>query len=175
MKRNILFVFCVTLIVLPLLAVTACSSGKPTTGVTTTAKTTVTTSTAATAKPVEKNVVYQIRNDSGKAWMLDSSAETGYYDDLDAFDASDYTVSPGETVRTGVNEAKRLASGEMVETSLTTYELLVTFAAGPLPDDPKEQYVYIEDVTLQPLKINGTYGEEPVIVWDGSAFKQVGP
>ena len=70
---------------------------------------------------------------------------------------------------------KRLASGEMVETSSTTYALIVTFAAGPLPDDPKEQYVYIEEVTLQPIKIVGTYGDEPVIVWDGSAFKQDGP
>lgn len=125
-----------------------------------------------------KDAFYEIRNISGTSWVIDSSSDPKYFDDLDAIDVSDYTVAPGGKMRGGINVEERMEQGMLTELSPTTYSVSVTFAAGEMPSDKNEQYVYLNPLygqTAQIFKvtITGVYGEITIIEWDGASFKQV--
>jgi hypothetical protein len=102
----------------------------------------------------EKVAVYEIRNVSGTSWVIDSSSDPEYFDDLDAIDVADYTVAPGGVVTDGIDVQARLQSGALIELSPKTYSITVTCAAYA-------------------VTITGVYGESAVIEWDGTSFTQV--
>ncbi len=110
--------------------------------------------------------------------MIDSSTDPKYFDDLDGLDASDLTVAPDEKIRGGFDVVTRIQQGVLTELSPTTYSGTVTIAAGAVPEDEDEQYVYFnplygQTAQIYQLTITGVYGEYAVIEWDGTSFKQV--
>ena len=126
----------------------------------------------------KKTANYEIRNVSGMPWVIDSSTDPKYFDDLDGLDASDLTVAPDEIIRGGFDVETRIQQGVLTELSPTTYSGTVTIAAGAVPEDEEEQYVYFNPVYGQTAQIyqviiTGVYGEYAVIEWDGASFKQV--
>ena len=125
-----------------------------------------------------KDAIYEIRNVSGTSWVIDSSSDPEYFDDLDAIDVSDYTVASGSSVRGGINVESQLQSGALIELSPKTYSVTVTCAAGEIPSDEDEQYVYLNPLYGQTAQtynvmITGVYGEYAIIEWDGVSFTQV--
>lgn len=130
-------------------------------------------------KPGAKKIAdYEIRNVSGLPWVIDSSTDPKYFDGLDGLDASDLTVSPDETIRGGFDVETRIQQGVLTELSPTTYSGTVTIAAGAVPEDEDEQYVYFnplygQTAQIYQVTITGVYGEYAVIEWDGNSFKQI--
>lgn len=130
-------------------------------------------------KPGAKKAAnYEIRNVSGMPWVIDSSTDPKYFDGLDGLDASDLTVAPDEKIRGGFDVETRIQQGVLTELSPTTYSGIVTIAAGAVPEDEDEQYVYFNPVygqtaQIYQVTITGVYGEYAVIEWDGTSFKQV--
>ncbi|MEN6481731.1 MAG: hypothetical protein ABFD29_06110, partial [Anaerolineaceae bacterium] len=129
-------------------------------------------------KTTAKVAIYEIRNISGTSWVIDSSSDPEYFDGLDAIYVSDYTVAPGDSIRGGINVEARLQSGALIELSPTTYSTTVTCAAGEVPSDEDEQYVYLnplygQTAQIYTVTITGVYGEYAVIEWDGASFTQV--
>lgn len=125
-----------------------------------------------------KDAIYEIRNVSGTSWVIDSSSDPEYFVDLDAIDVSDYTVASGSSVRGGINVESQLQSGALIELSPKTYSVTVTCAAGEIPSDEDEQYVYLNPLYGQTAQtynvmITGVYGEYAIIEWDGVSFTQV--
>ena len=126
----------------------------------------------------KKTANYEIRNESGMPWVIDSSTDPKYFDDLDGLYASDLTVAPDEKIRGGFDVKVRIQQGVLIELSPTTYSGTVTIAAGAVPEDEDEQYVYFnplygQTAQIYQLTITGVYGEYAVIEWDGTSFKQV--
>jgi len=123
-------------------------------------------------------VLYEIRNVSGTSWVLDTSSDPEYYDDVDAIDVSDYTVAPDGIVKGEFFAEDGLQSGALVELSPTTYSVTVKCVAGEVPSDDDEQYVYLnpaygQTAQIYAVTITGVYEEYAVIEWDGTSFKQV--
>ena len=67
-------------------------------------------------------VLYEIRNVSGTSWVLDTSSDPEYYDDVDAIDVSDYTVAPDGIVKGEFFAEDGLQSGAFL-LSPTTYSV----------------------------------------------------
>jgi hypothetical protein len=123
----------------------------------------------------EKVVKYELKNVSGTSYLLDS--EVAPYELPDAYGITDFTVKAGDSEKSRVSDPEELlSSGQLVETSATTYEIVITFVWAEIPTDEDELDMnqtegpfYTQDITL-----TGTYGEYAVIEWDGSSFRQVG-
>lgn len=125
-----------------------------------------------------KLATYEIRNVSGTPWVIDSSSDPEYFDDLDAIDASDFMVASGGSVTGDIDVEARIKSGALVELSPTTYRITITCAAGAAPSDEDERCVYLNPLYGQTAQtyavtIAGVYGDIAVIEWDGASFKQV--
>jgi len=141
-------------------------------------KTTPSTTPSQVKPGVKKTASYEIKNASGKPWVIDSSTDPKYFDGLDGLDVSDCTVASNEKIRGGFDVEKRIQQGVLTELSPTTYSGTVTIAAGAVPAEKDEQYVYLNPLygqTAQIYKVNitGVYWEYAVIEWDGTSFKQI--
>lgn len=132
-------------------------------------------------RPVEKYIMYKIRNNSGEACYLDSSLGN-FFDDLDMVYVVGLVVeSGGVTKKKGVSVESGIQDGFLVETSPNTYEFMCTLIYGGLPlKYPEDTLIDKEDLYVYNLKVSGTpttdFNNDDldiIIEWDGSSFKQV--
>lgn len=127
------------------------------------------------AAPVQgKNVIWEIKNVSGTSYILTGEVDP---DDMpDAYGISDFAVAAGSSVKEGLYENDTyLASGQLIETSPKTYEIVITFVWCSMPTDKDEIEMDQTEgpFDTQALKIMGTYNEYAVIEFDGALFKQI--
>lgn len=126
--------------------------------------------------------IIKIRNVSGVSYMMDSCYTPKCWDDLAANPAEDrdvggiYTLGKifanGEGFEKGFRPADLKASGRLEETSANSYKVMVYFALTPF-EGPKNKTIDYGTWESASVEINANYGDEPVIEWDGSSFKQV--
>lgn len=142
----------------------------------------------AVATSDKKEILFQINNTSGQDWVLltgtygsdeyrgDQYSKEDNDNWIDQIDVKDFTIKAGQSYPykvSGVLIEQTIQSGRLKETSETTYEYMEQFvAAGLVPEDTKEKYIYTPFCNVQDMSISGTYGESVVIEWDGNTFKQ---
>jgi len=132
---------------------------------------------AEVADSDEKMVIINGINATDVAWVFDREpyGSLEYREEVDAIDAEDFSVAPGETFlyfNTPVSDMKNYDS--YFEMSENTYEIRIQLiAGGPTPTDGVEQYVYAPFPAVVDFIISGTYGVPVTVEWNGTAFKQL--
>lgn len=128
--------------------------------------------------------IIKIVNVSSNSYMMDMCYSSKCWDDLDANPEEGislggiYTLGKvfgnGEGFKSGFRPADMKNNGKLVETS-SGYKITVYFAIAPFElssEDPKHKTIEYGTWLSESIEINGKYGEEIVIEWDGSSLKQ---
>ena len=128
------------------------------------------------------NQIYKVVNVSGASFMMDECYDPTCWDDLDADPEEDrdlggiYTLGKvygsGASFRRQFKVADQKAVGQLEETSANSYKITIYFAIAPF-EGPKNKTIEYGTWENHSVEIKASYGDEPVIEWDGSGLKQV--
>ena len=124
--------------------------------------------------------IIKIVNVSSDSYMMDMCFSSKCWDDLDADPSQNrglggiYTLGKvfgnGEGFESGFRQADMKNTGKLVETP-SGYKITVYFAIAAF-DEPKHRTIEYGTWLSESIEINGKYGEDVVIEWDGSSLRQ---
>lgn len=121
----------------------------------------------------EKEFSYEIKNVSGKDWVLIGDFDTNFVYTGDNYGLdSAFTIKGGKSQSESFSAERLIESGRLQEKSKTSYEIVMRFIAGDILKVSEEGTIS-KDLIMQDITVSGTYGKNAVIEWDGSNFKQL--
>lgn len=127
-----------------------------------------------------KEVWYELRNTSGAPVVLTVGSGPNAWDDVDAVDVESHLREPGVVFSVREEVGMFAQDGGFVETSPSSYQMTMYFAAGTVPEGEPNLYMGSEWKQICPdamgavyrVTISGTYNQLAVIEWTGSSISQ---
>lgn len=120
----------------------------------------------------------KVVNVSGSSYMMDSCFSSTCWDDLAANPAEDIDVggiyTMGKVFGNGESFEKSFRASDLKDVHRLNggYKITVYFAIAPF-EGPKNKTIDYGTWLSESVEIQASYGDEPVVQWDGSSLKQV--